>query len=390
MSNWIVQLDKLDPTQKEFIYDKNQNNIWIKGFAGSGKSVLLAHRINDEIIKNQSLRIAIVVFTHSLIEMFRAGLQELKTPTNKIEILTYYQFSKNHTRYDFIVCDEVQDLPISIIQNMRNKTDKLILAGDENQSIYEYDPSTREPTITDFQYLNTILKDNPIQLMNNHRLTKDIVKIISKLIPSMNILSSIPNRVKHSSTVRLGNAESLNDEVEYIIEEANQAIEIDESVAILFYTQNNIIEFINRYLSLQNINPWIIVKNRYNKIDFHSLNNYLNSVNIKFEYIGNSYGNLYQAHQQGKIIFMTYHSAKGLDFDNVFLPFLNQYEYFNSYFNTTLLMVGMTRSKQNLTLSYTGQSVPEIISSIIDDVTKIDISNQDNAEDNSDDDMFDF
>jgi superfamily I DNA and RNA helicase len=47
MSNWIVPYNKLDDQQKDFVdnVDFNQKNVWIKGFPGSGKSVLLAHTI---------------------------------------------------------------------------------------------------------------------------------------------------------------------------------------------------------------------------------------------------------------------------------------------------------------------------------------------------------
>jgi superfamily I DNA/RNA helicase len=51
---------------------------------------------------------------------------------------------------------------------------------------------------------------------------------------------------------------------------------------------------------------------------------------------------------------MTYHSSKGLDFSNVFLPFLSWDLYIDRYKPDTLLMVAMTRSKKNLCLSYTG------------------------------------
>ena len=50
---------------------------------------------------------------------------------------------------------------------------------------------------------------------------------------------------------------------------------------------------------------------------------------------------------------MTYHSAKGIDFDKVFLPFKNQVPDSMSDIEKTLLMVAMTRSRQDLYISYT-------------------------------------
>ena len=42
---WIIPENKLDAQQIEFLdnVDITRKNVWIKGFAGSGKSVLLAY-----------------------------------------------------------------------------------------------------------------------------------------------------------------------------------------------------------------------------------------------------------------------------------------------------------------------------------------------------------
>lgn len=44
-NKWIIPEHKLDEQQREFLDNWNVNspNAWIKGFAGSGKSVLLAY-----------------------------------------------------------------------------------------------------------------------------------------------------------------------------------------------------------------------------------------------------------------------------------------------------------------------------------------------------------
>ena len=42
---WIIEENKLDAQQRNFLdnVDINRKNVWIKGFAGSGKSILLAY-----------------------------------------------------------------------------------------------------------------------------------------------------------------------------------------------------------------------------------------------------------------------------------------------------------------------------------------------------------
>lgn len=42
---WIIPENRLDAQQRDFLdnVDVNRRNIWIKGFAGSGKSILLVY-----------------------------------------------------------------------------------------------------------------------------------------------------------------------------------------------------------------------------------------------------------------------------------------------------------------------------------------------------------
>ena len=104
MSQWMVPLDKLIEEQKHFINAEmlKGKNQWIRGFAGSGKSVLLVHGIYDLVIKNPNIRICVVVFTHSLRQLFTAGFQELKIPNKNVYICTYHQFRNDNNKYDYI------------------------------------------------------------------------------------------------------------------------------------------------------------------------------------------------------------------------------------------------------------------------------------------------
>jgi superfamily I DNA and RNA helicase len=71
----------LTPTKGEFINveSKKTGNIWVKGFAGSGKSVLLIHSLNEYITKIEpNSKVVVLVFTHALKDMFEIGISELK------------------------------------------------------------------------------------------------------------------------------------------------------------------------------------------------------------------------------------------------------------------------------------------------------------------------
>src|SRR5689334_15260891 len=90
---WMIREDQLDPDQKDFINNesKKAGNIWVKGFAGSGKSVLLVHSLKDILKKEPNARMVILVFTLSLKDMFETGMKELGLSTT-IPVKTYYDF----------------------------------------------------------------------------------------------------------------------------------------------------------------------------------------------------------------------------------------------------------------------------------------------------------
>lgn len=390
--SWMVVYDKLTGKQKNFI--KNEvnvsGNIWIKGYAGSGKSILLVHSISDKILQNPNSSICVVVFTHSLIQMFRAGMKELRIPEKNVYLTTYHQFKRNTTHYDYIFCDEVQDLTPSILAQMTKQTKKLILAGDENQSIYLNDPATKEAT-ANISEIATITKTttNSQILDEIHRLTKSIQKLVAKFLPNMGILTAKLNMTKKDVSVISANSSSQMKEVEYIFSKSKENINNGNSVVVLLPSHNDIANFINIVLNINNIKPWDKESNlnRWSKPDYSKLHQYLHSTNINIEYIGNGYGNLYNAGELGKILVMTYHSAKGLDFDTVFLPFLHSGTYI---YDKTLFMVGLTRSKQNLYLTYSGNDKHHFLNDIETECHRLDIDTIDSNKVSNEDELDDF
>ena len=103
---WLVDYFELDDEQKEFVDRKDieKRNIWIKGFPGSGKSVLLAYALRRIMNKNPNANIIVVVYTHSLIAMFNAAFKEMNLP-KPVKVITYFQFMKTreHTTIFFVM-----------------------------------------------------------------------------------------------------------------------------------------------------------------------------------------------------------------------------------------------------------------------------------------------
>ena len=355
----MIREDQLDPDQREFINveSKKTGNIWVKGFAGSGKSVLLIHSLMSTLQKEPNAKVAVVVYTRSLIDMFENGIEELKPyykVNRDIPVKTYYEFvDRDNLSYDYIFCDEVQDLPSKVLYAMNNRARKVIVAGDSNQSIFDEDPKWREPVVNPSQ-VGDIIYARAFTLNMVHRLTKSIINAVQKLIPSMNIWGAKRDLTKQDVNIRLCEASSEQEEVKYIYQEALKGANVGDTSVILFPTTNSITKFANLVLSTNGKTQWSEKKNNYGRPDYGDLNRHFKSNGIKLQFIGSGYGALKNAEQNKEAILMTYHSSKGLDFDNVFLPFLNTHFYLHPSNAETLFMVAMTRSRKNLFLTYYG------------------------------------
>lgn len=358
--SWIVPYEKLDEQQKEFIdkVDITRKNVWIKGFPGSGKSVLLAHTIrkikNEDQSKGTHSSILVIVFTHSLIKMFNAAFQELGY---KVDVVTFYDFMRSSRSYDYILSDEVQDLTPSVLREMNQRAKHVVVAGDSNQSIYAIDPRFREATVQPSQ-ISLLLSSNEFELGIIHRLSSSIINAVQRFLPRMNIFTGRRDAMHVDTQIRLCEANNYEEEVKYIFNEAKKAVNVGQTAGILIPTQNDILSFFQSLLSIEGKPAWDVQTNNYGKTDYNALNRYLASNGIPVQYVGNGYGQF--AENSKKINVLTYHSSKGLDFDNVFLPYLN-----NSLFivsdetlSKTLFMVAMTRSRNNLYITYSGYKHP--------------------------------
>ena len=203
----------------------------------------------------------------------------------------------------------------------------------------------REITINSNQISQTI-NGTRFSLSIVHRLSPAIQKAIQQLIPTLGNLANLTNMADHQTQIRLCNTVSQDQEVEYIWKEAQKAPRVGKTSAILLPNARAILEFVEKIVTQERKSPWVPVGNSRG-IDFDKLNNHLQEQGIKLQYVGNRYGNLKKTDY---VIIMTYYSAKGLDFDNVFLPDVDNRMYItpNPNLSRRIFMVAMTRSRNNL------------------------------------------
>ena len=356
---WLVPENKLDAQQRLFLDSEAifKQNVWIKGFAGSGKSILILYSVKKILTRNSEAKLLLVVFTHSLIKMFTAAFEEMGL---NVQVETYYAFMKSPSHYDYILCDEVQDLTERVIVALERHADRVIVAGDANQSIYLSDPQWREPTI-DKNYLSS--RDYQEQeLTIIHRLPKSLIEVVNHFMPDMHIFSAKLDMTKPDVQVRVCKAKRVEDEIRYLLDRAQKAIQGGYTVAVLLPTQDLMVLFVNWVLYCMGRQQWDPPqRNRWGKYDFFLLNRGLSNAGIPLQCIANGDGAFSSSIPQINV--MTYHSSKGLDFDNVFIPFASEgVPIFSSdeELSRRLFMVAMTRTRSNLCITYTGTPYEEL------------------------------
>lgn len=359
---WMIEEAKLGADQREIIDEVGKVNgqpIWIRGHAGSGKSVVLLHALNDYLIRNKTANVVIVVFTHSLVDLIKTGMNQMPAMReSNIPVLTLYKLNynlDNGVRYDAIFCDEVQDLPMSLINKMKVSSEQLIIAGDSSQSIYGVVPSFNQRPATQEQVRAAIVPKE-MKSTTIYRLTRSVLNVLKNVFGDL-----VQDKIysgKEDSIIRLFESTDRPNEVlrcwgELELINRTRPSEIN---AILIFKKYDIVYFINEVLKIKNKRVWVpkmVINFGKEEYDFASMNRHLHEEGVPVMFIGNNYGSLEQADEKNKIVIMTYHSAKGLDFDAVCLPFIDS-DLSQTTNQDALILVALSRAKRDLFISYSG------------------------------------
>lgn len=321
-------------------------NQWIQGFAGSGKSVLVIHAVQRILAENPDTTVCVAVYTHALKQLLASGLAERY---RSVPVMTHLQLlnqnnQRSDIRYDVLVIDEVQDIPSDQLARLRAMAARLIVAGDADQSIYE--SSGKPDDIVD------ILKPEIYRLTTIHRLTKRLIDIVRTILPGAAVEGARTGRMQEVQ-VTLAKADRSADEIEWVWQQCCRYSRQSEPVAVLFPSHDEVQAFMRFVASKNGISA--LTFERDQKRNYHVANNLFQKHEVPLRYLGNSFGDLDESDTRPLTYVMTYHSAKGLDFNTVFLPSLNSGQTFwrnNEDISRRLFFVASTRSRCNLLLSY--------------------------------------
>ena len=346
--HWMVPEANLGEYQREVLGKcgrLHSNSQWIQGFAGSGKSVLLVHIAQRLLAEDPELSICITSFTHALKDLLKTGFAEHHE--EKIEVMTYHQFLRDGVKYDLVLVDEIQDIPEEKLEKIKRLAKHIVVAGDNDQSIY-IECSTPGEIVK-------VLNPETYRLEIIYRLTQKIKEIVQTILPNSQIENAPTDRMREVK-ITLAKAKSEDEEIQWVWEKCQRYAEVGDPSVILIPKHAEIQKFIHKICKIKGLEPPIFprVRGRY---DYEHTNELFENSDVPLQYLGNNFGELRDSDNRGLTYIMTYHSAKGLDFKNVFLPHLDEdLDIYNEPdLERRLFFVAMTRSRLNLFLSHSSE-----------------------------------
>ncbi len=354
---WMIKENQLDTKQESVLnslVNASDRPEWVLGYAGTGKTIIITLAINklQEVYPDAS--ICFLTYTHALKDMVETGI--FKRRGKKILVSTVDSFNPGNQIYDYIIVDEIQDVKSRHIQKIIDSCEHLIVAGDPEQSIYE-------GRINQSSLQKEIPRLKKHLLKNIYRLPLNNFQIANAILPDAkwDKDAALPSEGFPGKVFK---ANSWEEEVPTIFNEALSYAREGQPSAILLPTHNLIWDFANILcLSKSKQPPPHRERNQVKSIDYTAFNQHFEKNKIALQFLGSNNGSLPESDDKKMCYLMTYHSAKGLDFNSVFLPHLTSstcldakpHSLSKEESERRLFYVALTRSRNNLFLSYHGE-----------------------------------
>ncbi|WP_096154049.1 3'-5' exonuclease [Bacillus sp. FJAT-45066] len=388
----LHDIKTMDLHQENLAKQIGDKNRLIRGVAGSGKTLILASRAKMLAKKNPDWKILILCYnislSNSIQQMITYMLNEpedlfdfdftgesvVNEPMNKnIIVRNFHSWLKNELKirepqipeiveklvkkeailptYDAILIDEGQDFEsdwLKLVSLLINEdTQSLLLVEDRAQTIYKRKRSYVQDTGLSFQGRSKVLSIN-------YRNTAQIVKFAWDFYQSKSAFKKkVVNReleveiIAPQSTKRKGPEPAIlkstsfynemrivSRQIKKLHEEKN--VPLDEMLILYRVKRTHklpIIDIITRSLSSEGLPYYWITENDQSKRSFEK--------------------------EDGKVKISTIDSSKGLDYQTVFIVNVDSMPFpleEDKEREASLLYIGMTRAKQYLCLSYSGES----------------------------------
>ncbi len=326
--SWLVPFSSLTPSQQDAVQMDTRAHKAIVGGPGAGKTLVLLHRLNflfQRCGKNPD-SVRLFVYTNSLQQFIRGGSEVLDVPDDCIVTLdkwcvdTYR--SSIHSRlpkgdkgvpdfdairagvlnalesgrlrapiFDYVLVDEAQDLDVVAIEILKRAGRHITACMDGKQQIYDGRMSEQE-LVTRLG----LSRHNAV-LLAAFRCNPMVTELAAQFLPDESrrreFLQQAANAEMDRSRPLLYVADNFSDERAHLIEMVKLRLSYGDSIAVIFPQQRQVHGFAKGFAEA---GIAVEVQKMGAPLDF--------------------------SHSLPKL--MTYHQAKGLTFDSIFLPRLDR------------------------------------------------------------------
>lgn len=339
--DWMIRESELDDDQIKVLMATLDKSCIVSGCAGSGKSVLAlikAQRIQRELDADYQ----IIVFTKALSKYMNAGREALGLTRN----FTYhYDWVNKRLKpsSSYIIVDEIQDFSEAEIRDfIAAARNNFFFFGDTAQSIYDGlrtgNGVKRTLPVDDIRVVIPEAREaKNFSLYRNYRLPKPVAKVVQFVGVDLDAYDEATYKSSETALPRFvaySNEDAQIEAINRIIKEGELT-----DVAILL-PHNEDVKRVYDKLRFLGGNYEAKYSDRENfRLNQESLN--FESTNPKV---------------------MTYHSAKGLQFEAVFLPLVDASLSLGTS-DRKALYVAMTRTYRYLYVMYSGM-LPALLANV--------------------------
>jgi superfamily I DNA/RNA helicase len=364
---WYVPFDRLGQKQLEVlngITGQLDRPHWVQGFAGTGKTLVITHLMERVAKLKPTGSICFITFTHALKDLVSSGLQGAVAA--RVEVKTHTQFLRERRRYDYVFLDEVQDISSADLSQIRALAGNLYIAGDGDQRIYEKGASEKE--------IAAAVSPRTWKLLEIFRLTKLLQQVAQAILPRTKLIEGLHSAKNAEVTIRLMQHGDSADESEWVWEEATRRARPGDPAVILFPTHRAIAQFASEVAGANGLDD---PPDAGAKREYGPFNEFWAESGLRMMYFGNNHGKLSRGETEPMVYLMTFHSSKGLDFRNVFIPGMHQGATIvnkkalenDPELDRRLLFVAVTRSRENLFITYGGNGSHSLLRDLPSSVT---------------------
>lgn len=317
-ASWDVKEESMDDDQLDLIEMTIDKSMLVAGCAGSGKSVIAMHKA--EQVAKTGASVILIAYTKSLSAFMREGIDEKTLPYKFYHHYKWREKLKMPSA-DYIIVDEIQDFTREeILEFMQAARKAYFFFGDSAQSIYkQYGKNT-----IDIEEISALTSLVPMQLYNNYRLPRSVAKITQGYVGvNVNPYEDKIYQNKEKALPHFIHLDRFEDQIMAIQSLVEKYT--NQTIGVLLPSNELVLNICNKLLELD-------TPCEFKYTDDNS-DRFVDTLDFETDL--------------PKI--MTYHSAKGLQFDVVILP---MYVGASDENSKKALYVAMTRTMHHLYLMY--------------------------------------